>query len=223
MQLKNIWVIIPAYNEDYVIGSVVSDIIKLFPSIIVIDDCSSDKTYAVAKKAGAHVVRHPINLGQGAALQTGFEYALSFSETQVVITFDADGQHDIKDALAMVKLLEKDKLDVVIGSRFLDKRTKISYIKKVILKIAAKWGSWSTGLHLTDAHNGLRVISKKTLEQLHLRQNRMAHASEIIDQFGELKVKYKEYPNLIRYTPYSLSKGQPLLNSVNILIDLMVK
>ncbi|MFT4147895.1 MAG: glycosyltransferase family 2 protein [Micrococcaceae bacterium] len=223
MDLKNVWVVIPAFNEAEVIGDVIEHTLRTFPSIIVIDDHSSDNTSQVAYDAGAHVIRHPINMGQGASLQTGFDYVLSFPDSSAVVTFDADGQHSVEDALGMVELLEKDDLDVVIGSRFLDDRTQVPPMKKIMLKTAAKWGAWSTGMKLTDAHNGLRVISRGTLEKIHLNQNGMAHASEIVDEFGELHVKYAEYPTHIKYTDYSKSKGQPLLNSINILIDLMVK
>ncbi|MFT4245062.1 MAG: glycosyltransferase family 2 protein [Micrococcaceae bacterium] len=223
MNLDTAWVVIPAFNEDAVLGDVIKHVLTKFKYVVVIDDNSTDNTAKVALDAGACVVTHPINLGQGAGLQTGFDFVKMQDDVSCVVTFDADGQHDLDDAAAMVELLQKENLDVVLGSRFLDDKTEVSTFKRIVLKAAAKWGAWTTGMKLTDAHNGLRVISRETLDKFHINQNKMAHASEIIDKFSELKVSYKEYPTHIRYTEYSKSKGQPLLNSVNILIDLIMK
>ena len=205
------------------IYEVISNAIKTFPNIVCVDDGSKDQSAALARKAGAQVVIHPINLGQGAALQTGFDYALSDPEMTEVVTFDADGQHDVSDALQMVNLLRDQNLDVVIGSRFLDTRTNVSKAKKLVLKAAAKFTRITTGMALTDAHNGLRVINRQTLTRFRLKQNRMAHASEIVDSISQLNVQWAEYPTHIIYSDYSKSKGQSLLNSVNILVELLIK
>ncbi|MFT4186414.1 MAG: glycosyltransferase family 2 protein [Micrococcaceae bacterium] len=223
MSIDRAWVVIPAFNEDAVLGDVIKHVLTKFKHVVVVDDNSTDNTAKIALEAGACVVTHPINLGQGAGLQTGFDFVKMQDNVSCVVTFDADGQHDLDDAAAMVELLQEEKLDVVLGSRFLDDKTEVSTFKRIVLKAAAKWGALTTGMKLTDAHNGLRVISRETLDKFHINQNKMAHASEIIDKFGELKVSYKEYPTHIRYTDYSKSKGQPLLNSVNILIDLIMK
>lgn len=217
------WVVIPLYNEGSVIHDVVTRVRTVFPNVVCVDDGSNDDSVHQAKSAGAVVVRHPINLGQGAALQTGFEFALKDPSMSEVVTFDADGQHSLEDAEGMVNLMHQNNLDVVIGSRFLDNRTQVGFAKKVVLKLAAIFTRLTSGMALTDAHNGLRVINRSTLQRFRLKQNRMAHASEIVDVFGQLKVSWQEYPTHIVYSEYSKAKGQSLLNSVNILVELLFK
>lgn len=221
--MSRTWVVIPLYNEAEVIGRVVKHVKTVFPHVVCVDDGSSDDSAEQARSAGAIVVQHPINLGQGAALQTGFDFALHDPEMSEVVTFDADGQHSLEDAQGMVQMLKNQNLDVVIGSRFLDSRTQIGFAKRLVLKVAAWFSRISTGMALTDAHNGLRVINRKTLSQFKLQQNRMAHASEIVEVFSELKVNWSEYPTHIVYSEYSRAKGQSLLNSVNILVELLFK
>ncbi|MGV8857733.1 glycosyltransferase family 2 protein [Rhodoglobus sp.] len=221
--MGRIWVVVPMYNEGTMIGTVIAGLLPTFPHVVCVDDGSSDDSVAHARAAGAAVVEHPINLGQGASLQTGFDFALSDPEMSAVVTFDADGQHLVSDALEMVKRLESEELDIVIGSRFLDDRTKLSPMKKTVLRMAALYTRITTGMGLTDAHNGLRVIGRDLLESIHLEQNRMAHASELIDQVSARKARWAEHPTHIVYTDYSRAKGQSLLNSVNILVELLFR
>ncbi len=217
------WVAIPMFNEATVIGSVVEEVRRTFPQVVCVDDGSSDDSVARAAAAGAYVVRHPINLGQGASLQTAFEFALQDPQMTEVLTFDADGQHRVEDALGMVQKLHDDNLDVVFGSRFLDERTQLGGAKRAVLRAAAAYTRWTTGMALTDAHNGLRVIDRRLLEKIRLTQNRMAHASEIVAQIGSLDAAWAEYPTHIIYTKYSKAKGQSLLNAVNILVELLFR
>lgn len=221
--MKRTWVAIPVFNEATVIEAVVRDVLQSFDHVVCVDDGSSDDSVERAAAAGAHIVRHPINLGQGASLQTAFEYALRDPQMTEVVTFDADGQHQVADALAMVQRLRDEKLDIVIGSRFLDDRTEIAPLRKLILRAAAAYTRFSTGMALTDAHNGLRVLDRELVSRIQLTQNRMAHASELIDQVSELKASWAEYPTHIVYTDYSKAKGQSLLNSVNILFELLFR
>ena len=130
------WVVIPVYNEEKVIGDVVAGVRRAFPQVVCVDDGSKDRSAEVAAKAGARVVRHPVNLGQGASLQTGFEYALADPSMEFVITFDADGQHQIADAVGMVEKLRAGEADVVFGSRFLDERSNPTFAKKLVLRAA---------------------------------------------------------------------------------------
>lgn len=217
------WIAIPMFNEAAVIGSVIEEVVRVFPHVVCVDDGSSDSSVEAARAAGAVVVCHPINLGQGASLQTAFEFALRDPMMTEIVTYDADGQHQLEDAVGMVKLLRAKKLDVVLGSRFLDDRTTLSKSKRMVLRAAAFFTRITTGMALTDAHNGLRVIDRGLLEKIHLHQNRMAHASELIDQLGENKAQWEEYPTHIVYTDYSKAKGQSLLNSINILVELLFR
>lgn len=218
----DVWVVIPLYNEATVIGEVVAGLLPHFTNVVCIDDGSSDASGSVARASGARVVTHPINLGQGAALQTGFEFALE-RKANFVVTFDADGQHRVVDALAMVERARDENLAIVYGSRFLDNRTKPGFLKKIVLKTAVAVTNWMTKSRLTDAHNGLRVIRTDALSQVKLRQDRMAHGTEIIVQLGRTRLPYAEHPVEVLYTEYSKAKGQSLLNSINILIDLVIR
>jgi len=216
-----LWIVIPAYNEERVIGSVVEDVVRRYPNVVVVDDCSTDSTGAAASAAGAHVVPHPINLGQGGALQTGFDYALSHG-AQAVVTFDADGQHCVEDIDALRAAIELDGCDVALGSRFLGEATRVPTTRVLLLR-AAVFFTWITsGLRLSDTHNGLRMLNRRALQTLRIRQNRMAHASELLDQIGASELRYKEVPVRIVYTEYSLAKGQRSSAAFRILADLFL-
>lgn len=217
------WLIIPLYNEATVVRQVIEEAREVFSHIVCIDDGSSDDSVAEASAGGAVVLRHPINLGQGAALQTGIEFARVQRGAQFFVTFDSDGQHEVGDALAMVQRLRSEPFDIIVGSRFLDDRTNASALKKVVLRLAVFFERMSTGVKLTDAHNGLRAFNAEAAWKLQIRQNRMAHASEIVAQIGEHRMRYAEQPVHIKYTEYSMSKGQSLWNSVNILTELFIK
>ncbi|WP_217184517.1 glycosyltransferase family 2 protein [Streptomyces sp. AC495_CC817] len=217
------WIVIPLYNEATVIGEVIANLLPRFPNVVCIDDGSTDGSAEVAERAGARLVRHPVNLGQGAALQTGIEYALAHSGCDYIVTFDADGQHRIEDALEMLEVARRDNVAIVFGSRFLDDRTNPGWVKKVVLKTAIRVTNLTTGMKLTDAHNGLRVIRRDAAEQVDLKQDRMAHATEIVLDLGRTGLPWTEHPVELLYTDYSKGKGQSVLNSVNILVDLVVR
>ena len=219
--LDDTWLVVPLYNEAQVVREVIEDARRTFPHIVVVDDGSRDDSATQAEAAGAVVVRHPINLGQGAALQTGIRYVLERTDARYLITFDADGQHSVADAVAMVAAARRENLAIVLGSRFLKGPSPVGRLKRLVLATAAVVASRTTGMHLTDAHNGLRLLRRDAAEHLNLRQNRMAHASEIIRQLGATGLPWREFPVHIAYTEYSKAKGQSLLNSVNILVDLI--
>ncbi|WP_425450758.1 glycosyltransferase family 2 protein [Xylanimonas oleitrophica] len=218
---EDTWVVIPTFNEATVVADVVATVRTHFPHVVVVDDGSRDGSAEAAASAGAEVVVHPINLGQGAALQTGLAYALGRGAAYVV-TFDADGQHRIEDAVSMVDRAKGEGLAIVFGSRFLDGRTRPGWLKSVVLRTAVWVTNKSTGMSLTDAHNGLRVIRSDAARQIHLEQDRMAHASEIVLQLHRTRLPWAEHPVHIHYTEYSRGKGQSLWNSVNILVDLLI-
>lgn len=214
--------VIPLYNEATVIGEVVRDARTVFDHVICVDDGSTDGSADVAREAGATVLGHPINLGQGAALQTGIEFAI-WADFQLVVTFDADGQHRLEDAVSMVEHARDHDLAIVFGSRFLTEKVEAGFLKRLVLKTAALVTRSTTGVRLTDAHNGLRLMRQDAAAQLDLHQDRMAHATEIVMQLVKTRLPWAEYPVEVRYTEYSKAKGQSLLNSVNILVDLVIK
>lgn len=216
------WLVVPLFNEAAVVGDVLRGVLPTFPHVVCVDDGSSDGSAAVARAAGARVLEHPVNLGQGAALQTGITYALSRG-ARYVVTFDADGQHRVEDAADMVDLARREDVAIVFGSRFLDDRTDAGLLKRIVLKVAVWFTNQSTGLRLTDAHNGLRVMRADAARGVRLRQDRMAHASEIVLQLGRTRLPWREHPVHVLYTDYSRGKGQSLWNSVNILVDLVFR
>jgi polyprenyl-phospho-N-acetylgalactosaminyl synthase len=217
----DVWIVVPALNEAAIIGDVITDVRSVFDHVVCVDDGSRDNTGERALRAGAHVVRHPVNLGQGAAIQTGVEYARSQPGAAVFATFDADGQHRVKDLIRMIDRLSADDADLVVGTRFADpgvvSRTPLS--KRIVLRSAAWLSPRSRKLGLTDAHNGLRVFNKAVADGLNITINGMGHASEFITLAYENRWRVAEEPVEILYTEYSKSKGQPLLNGVNIIFD----
>jgi glycosyltransferase involved in cell wall biosynthesis len=216
----DVWIVIPAFNEASVIGDVIADVRSVFGNVVCVDDGSRDDTGDRAHRAGAHVVRHPVNLGQGAAIQTGVEYARSRPGANVFATFDADGQHRVKDVVRMIDRLTAEDLDIVIGTRFGDRAPeRMPKLKRLLLPIVAKLSPASRKLGLTDAHNGLRVFNRTVADGLNLTMNGMAHASEFIALIVENHWRVAEEPVEILYTDYSMSKGQPLVNGVNIIFD----
>ncbi len=219
---KNTAIIIPVYNEDKVIRSVISEALIKYKTVVCVDDGSSDNSTEEIEKTSAILVKHPINMGQGAALQTGLEYALHNTEADSFVTFDADGQHSLKDVATMVEELDKNEVDIVLGSRFLGEAENIPKAKKALLKAAICFTNLFSGVELTDAHNGLRAFNLRFAEQLEITMPDMAHASEIIDKISTGNWRYKEVPITITYTEYSLAKGQSMFNAVNILFDILL-
>ena len=217
------WLVVPLYNEATVIGQVIEDAKGTFTNIVCVDDGSSDGSAAIARQHGARVIEHPFNLGQGAALQTGMEFVRRQTNARYIVTFDADGQHSVADAAAMVDRARAEDLAIIFGSRFLDDATQVGWSKQLVLKTAAAVTKQRTGLDLTDAHNGLRLLRRDALQQVVLRQDGMAHASEIVSQLACTGLPWAEMPVHIAYTDYSKAKGQSLLNSVNILVDLVMR
>jgi polyprenyl-phospho-N-acetylgalactosaminyl synthase len=215
-----VWIVVPAYNEEVTIEEVVSELRRLFPNVVVVDDCSADLTAPRAAAAGAYILKHPINLGQGAALQTGIDFALQKGARHIV-TFDADHQHRAVDIPQLLLALSRAGADFALGSRFLGTATNIDLSRKLLLKAAVLFTRLTTGLKLTDVHNGLRAMTRRGASVLQIRQNKMAHASEILDQIAKSRLPYVEVPMTVEYTSYSKAKGQRLSNSVNIVLELI--
>ncbi len=216
-----LWVVIPAFNEAQVIADVVAGVRARYSNVIVVDDCSRDETGTNALRAGAVVLRHPLNLGQGAALETGIRYALSRG-AEYIVTFDADGQHRVADIAVLLDRQHETGTDVVVGSRFLGAAHGMPPLRRIVLKLAVAFMRLTSGVPMSDAHNGFRLFTRRAAERIRIRQNRMAHASEIIEQIGSLGLSISEAPVTIVYTEYSLRKGQRLGNAVNIIWEMLL-
>lgn len=218
----NIFIIIPAYNEDQTLSQVLTELKKYYQNIIVVDDGSTDNTYQQALAAEVKVLSHLSNRGQGAAIATGIKYALN-QRAEIVVTFDADGQHHVEDIQQLVQPIIKKQVAVVLGSRFLDKKPKIPLIRKIILKSGIIFTWLVSGIKLTDVHNGLRAFSRQAAAVIKIQQDWMAHSSEIIDEIKRNKLSFKEVPVAVSYTKYSLAKGQTAIDTLKIVKDIIFK
>lgn len=221
--MEKVFVIIPAYNETDVIAATVKPLLLKGFEVIVVDDGSKTDIEKYLKGISVHYLKHDINLGQGAALQTGMDYAKQFNPDYVV-HYDADGQHSISDIERFLHLLKVNDVEIVLGSRFLQKETTelVPAKRRMLLKVARIINLFFTGLFLSDAHNGFRVMKGSVLHKIKLTESRMAHATEIIRLIKRNKISYMEGPTEIHYTEYSMQKGQKASNSFNILIDLIL-
>jgi polyprenyl-phospho-N-acetylgalactosaminyl synthase len=213
------WIVVPAFNEAGVIGDVITDLRSVFANVVCVDDGSADGTGDVAVRTGAHLVRHPVNLGQGAAIQTGVEYARSQPGARVFATFDADGQHRVEDVVTMIDRLDSGDVDIVIGTRFGPGVSRPPLLKRLVLQTAVWLSPRGRRLGLTDTNNGLRVFNKTVADGLDITMNGMSHATEFVMLIAENHWRVAEQPVEVLYTEYSSAKGQPLLNGVNIVVD----
>ena len=216
-----IFIIIPAFNEEKNITAVINNLKNIMPraELALIDDCSQDSTFQFAQKTGIAVLRHIVNRGQGAALQTGNDYALK-NGADIIVHFDADGQHRAEDIDRLIEPIMLGSADAALGSRFLDDSNKIPFTKKYfILKPAIIFNRLFTGLKLSDAHNGLRAFSADAARKIRITQDRMAHATEIISEIKKRGLKYKEVPIKIIYNKY----GQKFSDGFAIIKDLIFK
>jgi len=213
---RDIWVVIAAFNESEVIRGVVSEVVAAGWPVVVVDDGSRDDTAVKARVPGAVVLRHAINLGQGAALQTGIDYAVRRGAHQIV-TFDADGQHRVEDIPALIDAL--GDADIALGSRFLGAIEGATAGRRALLRTATAVSNGMSGLKLTDAHCGLRAFRVSAASRVRITQNRMAHASELLRKIKTSGLRVAEVPVTVRYTDYSMRKGQRGFAAVRILFD----
>jgi glycosyltransferase involved in cell wall biosynthesis len=221
--VEDVAFVVPVYNEAEVIGSVIAGIRQVCPHVVCVNDGSSDASAAEIVRAGGYLVDHPINMGQGAALQTGIEFARRLPGVRRFVTFDADGQHRVEDAERMLRVLEATDVDIVLGSRFLGEAVGASRAKRLLLKAAVRFSNVTSGIRLTDAHNGLRVFNRHVADTLRITAPDMTHASEIIELIARNKYRFVEVAVTIDYSDYSVAKGQPAVNAVNIAIDTLLR
>ena len=219
--IDDTYIVVPAYNEGKIIRSTVEALRHSFSNIVVVNDGSTDDTLSVLRDLGVTAITHLINIGQGAALQTGITYALHRG-AQSIVSFDADGQHQVSDVIDMLGVLESRDCDVVLGSRFLGSTRGMSSGRRLLLRAAVIFSNLTTRVKLTDAHNGLRVMNRRAASCLDITQYGMAHATEVIQQFHAAGMRIREHPVTIHYTDYSMAKGQRSLNAVNVLLDLLM-
>lgn len=218
---RSAYIVIAAFNEETAIGDVVRSLISEYPHVVVVDDGSADNTWAMARQAGATTLRHVVNRGQGAALQTGIEYSLR-QGAQYVITFDADGQHSASSIPRLLEPIVGGRAEIVLGSRFIDDSSSVPWSRRSLLAAAVLFTWLTSGARLTDTHNGMRAFSRRAAEMLDIQLDRMAHASEIIDQVVRSRLPYAEVPVQINYTKYSQAKGQGAGASFRVAFDYII-
>lgn len=216
-----VYVVIAAFREASVIEGTVAPLVAQGLQVVVVDDGSRDPTARAAARAGAITLRHALNRGQGAALQTGIAYALR-AGASVIVTFDADGQHP-HDAIArLLEPIRAGRADVVLGSRFLQHAAAVPWSRRCLLRLAILFTRLSSGLPVSDAHNGFRALSRRAATTLDLKMDRMAHASELLDHIAAQRLAYTEVPVEIRYTTYSRAKGQRGSAAIRVLWDYLL-
>ena len=213
-----VWVVMPCFNEGAALRAAIADVRRFGYSLVVVDDGSRVPVSREIGDAGVHVLRHCVNLGQGAALQTGIDFALRHG-AQFIVTFDSDGQHVAAEIESLLEPLRAGRADVALGSRFAagGRAVNITQTRERTLKIATLLTRYTTGLQLTDTHNGFRGLTREAATQLRITQNRMAHASQILEEIAHRGISYVEVPVTIHYTDYSVQKGQRLSNAFNIM------
>ena len=218
---NEIWIVVPAYNEQRQIDATLSGLTRKYENVILVDDGSADATYDRAGEHPVHRLRHVINLGQGASLRTGMDYAL-LRGAETIVTFDGDGQHQASDIDALIAPIQKSEADVVLGSRFLGHASGMPWGRKLVLKGGILFTRLMSRIRVTDTHNGLRAFSRMAAKAIVIEENGMAHASEILDEISRLGLRYQEVGVTVHYTTQSLEKGQSNWNALRIAGKLMV-
>ncbi|MBI5858640.1 MAG: glycosyltransferase family 2 protein [Sphingobacteriales bacterium] len=219
---KDVYVVVPAFNEQAMIRQVVNELLSFSYHIVLVDDGSEKNLYSEISGLSVNFLRHEVNLGQGAALQTGIDYALSRG-AKYIVTFDADGQHTAADIEKLLQPLADNEADITLGSRFLPGANhNMPAGRRMILHIGRGLNYLLTGLMLSDAHNGLRAMNRKAAGFLCITENGMAHATELLTQIKKNQLRFKEVPVNIRYTEYSKKKGQSVWGSFRIFFDLLL-
>jgi polyprenyl-phospho-N-acetylgalactosaminyl synthase len=218
----SIFIIVPGFNEATVIRQTVETLLEKKYSVVVVDDASTDNTRNVLLGLPLFYIRHLSNLGQGAAIRTGMELALK-KGAEYIVTFDADGQHDVNDIEKMLRLLQQEKADIIFGSRFLEgAATNVHTSRKIILKTARLINYLASGILLSDANNGLRIMTREAALKMQITENRSSHNAQVQNLVKKHALKYAECPVNISYSAYSKKKGLRNINSIRILYDLIL-
>ena len=216
----NVYILIPVFNEERKIKSVISELLPSFKNIVAVNDGSTDSTQEILESLDVVILRHSINLGAGAAISTGFRFIQNQKNAQAVVTFDADGQHSVEDAKAFAREILLCEEEVIFGSRFIKSKSNIPTIKRIVLSVVVFFTNLLSKVNLSDAHNGLKAIKKSALKQIDINIDQYGYESQIINEVSKKGITYKEMPTNTIYTEYSKNKGQKLNNGLIILEDL---
>jgi glycosyltransferase involved in cell wall biosynthesis len=218
----SVWVVVAAYNEAARLGETLRGLAGCGADVVVVDDGSSDDTGAVALRHPVWLLRHVANCGQGAALQTGIDFALARG-ADVIVTFDADGQHAADEVAALVEPVRSGRADVALGSRFLGRAEGMPLTRRLVLGLGVLFTRVFSRVRVTDTHNGFRALSRRAAGRIRITHDRMAHASEILDQVSRLGLSYCEVPVTVHYSAATLAKGQTSWNGLKIVGELLLR
>ena len=217
---EDVYILIPVYNEESKVKEVIEGLQSYFKNIVVVNDGSSDGTQSVLDSLDIISIRHFLNLGQGAAISTGISYIKCLNQAKALITFDADGQHSVQDAISFAREIISCEEDIILGSRFIQHRKNIPLMKRFALKVVTFFTNKITNMKLTDSHNGLKAYKLSCLDHIKIDIDGFAFESQIIKNISQANILYKEMPTNTIYTKYSKNKGQKLRNGLIILEDL---
>lgn len=222
--ISDVFVVVPIFNEEQVLQKTLTDLKKYFKNIIAINDGSLDKSREIVEKIkNIILINHSINAGQGLAISTGIKYLKSDTNAKAIITFDADGQHSVKDAVKFAKEIMKCKEEIIFGSRFIDGRDSVPIVKKLALILATKFTNLILKMKLSDSHNGMKAIKTSCLDKINFEINGFGFESELVYIISKYNIKYKEMKTNTKYTKYSIKKGQRLSNGLKIIEDLLMR
>ena len=208
---------IPAYNEEKNIAKIITKLKKITDSIIVCDDGSSDMTSEIAKNLGVIVISHKKNMGYGAAIRTIFEKSAEIG-SDILVTFDADGQHRIEDVSRVLHPLENSEADIVIGSRFLGKQSNVPNYRKLGIKVITQVTNSSIKTKLTDSQSGFRAYSKQVLSKISLSEVGMGISTEILIKASSKGLRITEVPITILYSG-DTSTHNPVSHGTSVLFS----
>ena len=217
---KKILLAIPCYNEMLTIGSIILRGQHYVNEILVVDDGSTDDTVAVAQRAGAKVISHPKNMGYGTALISCFEYARQ-NDFDALIILDGDGQHDPGDIPDFVRALDQGDSDIVIGSRFLSKRSDIPLYRRFGMKLLDRFTSFASSTDISDSQSGYRAYGRKAIENIRIHNQDMSAGSEILAQIKDNNFQVRQIPIHVRYDVPSTSSQNPLSHGLTVLGNLI--
>ena len=208
---------IPAFNEEKNIAIVITKLMKTYDSIIVCDDGSTDMTAIISSSLGAHVVKHEKNMGYGSAIKTIFNEAKK-TDCDILVTFDADGQHQISDIESVLEPLLEEKADIVIGSRFLGETKDLPKYRKIGIKTITGLTNVMTGSKITDSQSGFRAYSKKVLAEISPTESGMGISTEILIKASKKALKITEIPITITYTDNKHSQ-EPISHGTSVIMS----
>ncbi len=217
---NDVYILIPVYNEEKKISEVILRLKEYFKNIVVVNDGSTDSTLDKLNNLDVIVINHLLNLGQGAAISSGFNFIKDLANAKAVITFDADGQHSVEDAIKFANEIIRCRENIIFGSRFIKNSSNIPPFKRLVLRIVTFITNKLTRMHLTDSHNGLKAYKVEALKNLSISIDGFAFETEIINIVSRYKITHKEMPTNTIYTEYSKNKGQKLRNGLIILEDI---